>query len=323
MSFDYRIYGLNINSSEKISLLPDTANKTTDISIYWTTDESNTPFSTLNWERFINKGLENRKRLHVFTATTDEGTFYNLNYFTDTGSLLFILNPLFDKMWIVYSNDEPKYNIESILVGPALGAIQRLKGVICLHSSVINIDGKAVAFIGQKRAGKSTMAAAFVKNGHNVIADDLAVLTERDGSISVFPGYPKVRLRPQSLLAIHNDKLETFQQVYPNRDSRYTDIEHRFEKEPLPLRAIYILSPADDIGTTPEFEPVNAAQKMVRVMEHSFAAYMLNSDLKKEEFSFFARLTMLIPIRKINFEHNLDFLDTNCSEIVKDFRMLN
>ena len=322
MGFDYRIYGLNINSSEEVSLLPTTVNKTTDISIYWTTEKSETPFDSLKWERFMNKGLENRKRLYVFTAVSDEGVYYNLNYFTDNGPLLFVLNPALNKLWIIYSKTEPKYNIESILVGPALGAIQRLRGMACLHSSVINIDGRAVAFVGKKRAGKSTMAATFVKNGYNVVADDVAVLTEREDGLSVFPGYPKVRLRPQSLSAIHSDKHEDFQQVYPNRDSRYTDVEDSFERNAIPLKAIYILNPTDGVGAIPEFETVNAAQKIVQVLEHSFAAYMLNKDMKKEEFAFFARLTKNIPIRKINFKHDLDLLDANCAEIVKDFGQL-
>ncbi len=322
MSFNYKIYGLHISSSKEIDILPNIESDSVDLSIYWTTDKNSTPFNALNWQRFLTRGLENRKRLHVFTAQSKEDTYYNLNYFTDTGILLFILNPGFDKLWIIHDDNEPVYNIESILVGPALGAIQRLKGIVCLHSSVINIDGNAVAFIGKKRAGKSTMAAAFVKNGYNVIADDLAVLTQKGNSFSVSPGYPKVRLRPQSLSAIHNNKLEDFQQVYPNRDSRYTDIGASFEEDILPLKAIYILNNTENIGKKPMFEPVSAAQKLIQVMEHSFASYMLDKNLKGDEFSFFASLTKKIPIRKINFEHNLDLLDTNCTEIVNDFRLL-
>lgn len=322
MSFNYKIYGLQINSSKEIDILPTTLTDTTDLSIHWTTDKNSTPFNSLKWERFLNKGLENRQRLHVFTAESKEGTYHKLNYFTDTGILLFILNPSFDQMWIVHDKKEPIYNIESILVGPALGAVQRLKGIVCLHSSVINIDCNAVAFIGRKRAGKSTMAATFVKNGFNVIADDLAVLSQSEDTFLVAPGYPKVRLRPQSLEAIHSKQAEDFQQVYPNRDSRYTNIEDSFEEKELPLKAIYILNPTENIGNKPQFEAVTAAQKLVQVMEHSFAAYMLNKELKRQEFSFFAYLTKQIPIRKINFEHNLDLLNENCNEIVNDFREL-
>jgi hypothetical protein len=321
MGFDYRIYGLEINSSKEISLLPQSATTGKDIAIYWTTDKKNTPFDSLKWERITNKGLENRRKLHVFTAETSEGIYYNLNYFTDTGILLFILNPAGDEIWIVSDENEPGHNIESILVGPALGAILRLRGVVCLHSSVINIDGKAVAFIGKKRAGKSTMAATFVKNGYNAVADDVAAIIN-ENSYRVVPGYPKVRLRPQSLSAIHNGNAEDYQQVYTNRDSRYTDITNSFEAGPLPLGAIYVLNPMSGIGETPQIEPLDATQKMVEVMPHLFAGYILNEELKKKEFTFIASLIKQIPIRKINFEHNLDLLDTNCDEIVRDFRQL-
>jgi len=321
MGFDYRIYGLEINSSKEISLLPQSVNTGNDIAIHWTTDKKNTPFNSLKWERITNKGLENRRKLHVFTAETSEGIYYNLNYFTDTGILLFILNPARDEIWIVSDENEPGHNIESILVGPALGAILRLRGVVCLHSSVINIDGKAIAFIGRKRAGKSTMAATFVKNGYNAVADDVAAIIY-EHSYQVVPGYPKVRLRPQSLSAIHNGNAEDYQQVYTNRDSRYTDITHSFEAAPLPLGAIYVLNPMRGIGKIPQIEPLDATQKMVEVMPHLFAGYILNEELKKQEFTFIASLIKQIPIRKINFEHNLDLLDTNCAEIAKDFRKL-
>lgn len=322
MGFDYRIYGLDINSSKEISLLPASVNTDNDISIYWTTDKSNTPFDSLKWERFTNKGLENRRKLHVFTAETSDGIYYNLNYFTDTGSLLFILSPKQDEIWIVYEENEQMQNIESILVGPALGAILRLKGVVCLHSSVININGRAAAFIGRKRAGKSTMVAAFVKNGYNAVADDVAALAINENTYQVVPGYPKVRLRPQSLAAIHKGRPEDYQQVYTNRDSRYTDIMDSFEASSLPLGAIYVLNPMSEIGNIPQIEPLNATQKMIEVMQHSFAGYILNAELKKQEFSFIANLIKQIPIRKINFEHDLNLLDTNCVEIVKDFRLL-
>ncbi len=322
MGFDYRIYGLNINSSREISLLPASVNTDNDISIYWTTDKSTTPFYSLEWKRFTNKGLEHRRKLHVFIAETSDGIYYNLNYFTDAGILLFILSPEQDEIWIVYDENEPGHNIESILVGPALGAILRLKGVVCLHSSVININGRAAAFIGRKRAGKSTMVAAFVKNGYNAVADDVAALTIYNNMYHVAPGYPKVRLRPQSLSAIHSGKAEDYQQVYTNRDSRYTDITNSFEASSLPLGAIYVLNPMSEIGNIPQIEPLNATQKMIEVMQHSFAGYILNAELKKQEFSFIANLIKQIPIRKINFEHDLNLLDTNCVEIVKDFRQL-
>lgn len=322
MSFDYRIYGLNIKSSKEILLLPTTINNTTDVSLYWTTDKDDTPFNSLKWERYINRGLENRRKLHVFTAETSMGIYYNLSYFTDSGMLLFILSPKMDEVWIVTDKKEPMQNVESILVGPALGAILRLKGIVCLHSSVINIDGKAAAFIGRKRAGKSTMAATFVKNGYNAVADDVATVIIKDNRYHVVPGYPKVRLRPQSLSAILSGKAEDYQQVYTNRDSRYTDVTNNFEANSLPLGAIYVLNPIVGIGDIPQIEPIIANQKMIQIMEHSFASYILNQELRKAEFSFIADLVKQIPVRKINFEHNLDLLDTNCAEIVKDFRQL-
>ncbi|NJM24074.1 MAG: AAA family ATPase [Richelia sp. SM1_7_0] len=75
-----------------------------------------------------------------------------------------------------------------------LGTALRLQGKICLHSSVIAVDNRAIAIIGASCAGKSTTAAALAKRGYPILASDIAVLYDC-GAFKVQPGYPRLRLR--------------------------------------------------------------------------------------------------------------------------------
>ncbi|MCS3642393.1 hypothetical protein [Salinibacter ruber] len=71
-------------------------------------------------------------------------------------------------------------------------------GKLVLHSSAVSIDGKAALFIGDKGAGKSTMAAAFSEKSHQAIADDAVRVDASTPSIA-YPGVQAFKLRRDSL----------------------------------------------------------------------------------------------------------------------------
>ena len=50
------------------------------------------------------------------------------------------------------------------------------KGHFVTHSSAVSINGKGVVFLGKSRAGKSTLASIFCKNGYKLITDDFLFL---------------------------------------------------------------------------------------------------------------------------------------------------
>ncbi|NIO13431.1 MAG: serine/threonine protein kinase, partial [Gammaproteobacteria bacterium] len=83
-----------------------------------------------------------------------------------------------------------------------LGFVLRLRGVLSLHASVIDINGEAVGFMGAAGAGKSTLAAAFAKKGFAVMSDDILALKPGDSAPFAQPGYPRLRLWPDSAVVL-------------------------------------------------------------------------------------------------------------------------
>jgi hypothetical protein len=70
------------------------------------------------------------------------------------------------------------------------------RGYICLHGGAVMVDGSAWGIVGSKGAGKSSLLAQCVKQGHRVLADDLLVLS-KDGA---FAGPRSLDLRDERAL---------------------------------------------------------------------------------------------------------------------------
>lgn len=99
----------------------------------------------------------------------------------------------------IKANTSPPRNglIRSVLIGPVLGVLMyQRKSHYVYHSSVVSkIDGKgAIAFMAMKGGGKSTMAAAMLKNGYSLVSDDLLALCSNTKLPVVQSGFPSMKL---------------------------------------------------------------------------------------------------------------------------------
>ncbi|MDQ1470647.1 MAG: hypothetical protein QOJ99_2127 [Bryobacterales bacterium] len=115
------------------------------------------------------------------------------------------------------------------------------RGYFVLHSSVVCLNGLAVAFLGHVGAGKSSTAAALHARGHAVVADDNAAIDLEAGQLAVTPAFPFLKVFPAiaDALGFADDSLTQMhfsqpKSVRPFRDS--------FPVEPVPLSRIYVLT---------------------------------------------------------------------------------
>jgi hypothetical protein len=205
------------------------------------------------------------------------------------------------------------------LLGPAMGFVLRLRGLLCLHASAAVAGGRAVAMIGRSGAGKSTMAASFALRGDAVITDDVLAIAETNGGYEVHPAYPRVRLWPESVQGLfgHADALP---RITPGWDKRHLDLTasgFRFQTQTLPLSAIYLL---DDLSSpqAPWIEPMRPRDAFLAVLANTYASEFLDSPRRAAEFDAVMRLTQHVPVRRAWRHFSFDSLEPLCAAIESD-----
>ncbi len=133
--------------------------------------------------------------------------------------------------------------------GMMMAMILHQRGLCVLHSSVIEVHGSALAFLGRVGAGKSSIAAALYSRGHRVLTDDNAAIDFSSGIPMVVPSYPSVKLFPAiaSSLGFHNGSLTA---LHSSSAKVAGAVPDGFVEKPLPLRGLFFLGRESDAGIT-------------------------------------------------------------------------
>lgn len=204
----------------------------------------------------------------------------------------------------VWADWPENYTLEdacTYLIGPVMGFVLRLRGMLCLHASAVAVNDRAIALVGLPGAGKSTAAAAFACAGFPVISDDIVVLTGKGDQFLVEPGYPRVNLWPDSALSLFGSE-DALPRITPTWEKRYLSLDqngHHFASRPLPLGAIYLLEGRDVALTAPVVEDVSGQEAFVTLAANSYVNYLLDQDMRRTEFEVLSRVVSKVPVRRV------------------------
>ena len=247
--------------------------------------------------------------------------YFRLRYCDGTE---FIVDGLGTKIRATWPDPLTVEDTATYLLGPVLGFVLRLRGVTTLHASAVSIGGRAVALLGPPGAGKSTTAAAFAKLNYAVLSDDVVALMEEQGLFLVPPGYPRLCLWPDSVAPLSGSP-EALPRLTPNWDKRYLalyDNGHRFQREPLPLAAIYILGERGIEPARPLVEAVPPQAALMTLVSNTYLNYLLDEVMRSREFELLGRLVGSVPVRMVRPHADSAFLTRLCEIIVEDFHTL-
>jgi hypothetical protein len=83
--------------------------------------------------------------------------------------------------------------------GTATGLMLAMTGLVPIHGSAVEMDGRAVLLCGASGMGKSSFAAALIGHGARLISDDLTALSIDAAGVPVlWPGRTGMRLRHEA-----------------------------------------------------------------------------------------------------------------------------
>src|SRR5690348_955589 len=239
MDYRFSIYGLGIVTNSLIPGVPASTIASEDLRI----DFGSLPA----WLQELNaaqaevcyvadyKSECGEPALRVFRLL--DGKYYRFDYADDTK---FVIDGSGREVWAEWSSPLTLEDTATYLLGPVLGFVMLLRGIVCLHASAIAIEDKAIALIGPAGSGKSTTAAAFAERGYSVLAEDVVTLDDRRDEFLVRPGYPCIRLWPPAVRVLYGSETH-LPKLTPNWDKCYLDLSERFQVAELPLAAIYHL----------------------------------------------------------------------------------
>lgn len=222
----YHVYGLNVESELELNVLQSASGKS---DVYIRYGHIDNPPSLIDDEWSTYQATDNK-----FCIT-----------YRDIGAFL-----VRDGCEIIVdiSNDEKLSEVPHILLGIAIAVILHQRGHVILHSSLVEVDGKAVGFLGNSGDGKSSMAMALYEHGYKLISDDLAVIDfNLADEIIVHQGFPQTKLWPDFAESIGIDA-GSMQLIQSDSIKRVRRLYDRFtEKALIPLHTLYILDFDDEV----------------------------------------------------------------------------
>lgn len=226
-------------------------------------------------------------------------------------------------IWAKWPESSALADAASYLLGPALGLLLRLRGIVCLHASAVAFEDHAVVFAGGDGAGKSTTAAAFACRGHAVLSDDVVALVERDNSIYVMPAYPYISLWPDSVEMLHGPG-ENLPPISQNFEKRRLELDAgglHFQEQPLCLGAIFVLGERTSDAAAPFVEMLTRKESLISLVANSYAAHLVDKNTRASEFEFLGRLVSSVPVGRLRPHSNPARLQHLC-DLVRDARRL-
>jgi hypothetical protein len=208
----------------------------------------------------------------------------------------------------------PPRLVRMMVLGPAMAAVLHQRGFLLIHASVVEIDGRAAAFLGPSGAGKSTIAAVLHAAGHPLVADDVAAVRVSDGGAEVYAGFPQLKLWPDAATALgHNSR--QLPRVEPGIEKRAQRLHHGFaQRKVLSLGRVYML----EYGPMIEITRLHPHAGLIALAAHGYGIQRLVEASGVEQFRKRAALVDRLGVHRLARPRSLDALDGVVASVERD-----
>jgi hypothetical protein len=199
------------------------------------------------------------------------------------------------------------WTIGLVLMSQVSAFVLHQLGQFVLHASALVTEQGAIAFLGPKGRGKSTMAAYFLARGAALLTDDALPLREHRGAVLAGPGLPLLKIGDRtgrSTLGLGHDQLHPLTE---NLDKKLfvLDDRFRFAREAAPLRALYVLNRVPASGSpassTPVVEPLSQREGVAALLAQTSLGALLAPAEAARLLVFYARLVQQAPVWRLTY----------------------
>lgn len=214
---------------------------------------------------------------------------------------------------------DPKGNVpheilRHVVLGPAFNYLLHQRGHFVLHASVVEVDGAAVAFLGDSGQGKTTTAMAFLPAGYRVLSDDVATIASGEGAHSVRGGYPAIKLDP-SVVDRFDLPVGEPRRITDARERHFYPLPYEQPSDPVPLDRVYVLQDADRLAIA-EMRP---EMRIMKLIENTYTTGLLRDDgTAVSNFDRCAALASSVAVKRLRRPRNLDGLPRLVDRVLED-----
>lgn len=193
-------------------------------------------------------------------------------------------------------------------------------GIEPLHATVVVVDGSAVAFIGDAGYGKSTLAAAFLKAGHLMLTDDLLVLKGEGRNLFACPGPPRIKLYPEIAKALLSEQATGISMNPYTRKMIIPLYPKQVSREPIPLKAIYVLSSPEEQSHSDRvvIRRLSQSRAFLDLISNTFNSRVTHHDRLAQQFAWAGKLSTEIPLKSLSYRLDLLQIEKVVATICSD-----
>ena len=187
------------------------------------------------------------------------------------------------------------------LAGIVCGVLLGLEGRTLLHGAGLTLGGSSFAILGASGHGKSTLAAALVREGASLLTEDLLILGSAPSGWLVEPGAPSLHLLEDAYAALGAQPAGAAPKV---REGKFAIPMPAPVSGQAPLAALYVLDPpAPDAPA--QLTRLSGRRALLRVIEHLYGAGWIRA-VGEADLRFCAGLVAQVPVYALSRPWRLD-----------------
>jgi hypothetical protein len=256
-------------------------------------------------------------------ASAEGARFVQMRFGSSTNYAEFTINYAGDQAWVRWAESAQFEDVVGLLLRPVFPIVLWLRGITCLHASVVAVEGRAVGFMGLAGAGKSSMAAAFGRLGYPVLTDDAAAIHDAGDSFFVQPSFPSISMWPNTAQSLVGST--DLPRLWRTADKHSLDLaldsegaEFRFETSPRPIGAVYWLGARQPEATQIRIEPIEPARGLILLLANLATRSYISKDHRIRSFELLSRMAGSVPMSEAYCPDDITNLPRACEVILRD-----
>jgi hypothetical protein len=197
------------------------------------------------------------------------------------------------------------------------------RAIPCIHANALALAGGAIGLIAPSRTGKTTLTAALLEAGMQLMTDDMLALHREKGQWQVYPGWPQVRMWPDSAERYAGEGLAALDKVHQRFEKRVVDLEKTnsldFCAERRPLRRLYLLDRHESERGEVRISDIPPGEALIHLLQNSILGDAYRAlNIEAQRLNLLAQLLQQVPLKKISYPSGMQHLPRVCKEIEKE-----